>query len=90
MKTKIDYDGAYPNLCSGNLTVTIDEIVYKFPNHCLISGGSVSFTEDWNEVVTDGPWEISEWPEGFLEEYKCAVLNEVNHIIPWGCCGGCV
>ena len=35
---KIDYDGEYPNLCSGHLTVYIDDVKYNFPDYCLSSG----------------------------------------------------
>ena len=60
MKIEIKYNGCYPNLCSGCLVVYIDKIEYIFPSYCLRSGGSVSFTRDWDEVVTSGPWSVSE------------------------------
>ena len=36
---KIDYDGEYPNLCRGNLKVTIDDVEYDFGTGRLMSGG---------------------------------------------------
>jgi hypothetical protein len=89
-KISISYDGKYPNLCSGNLVVYIDDIKWDFDRYCLRSGGSVSFTKDWDEVVSSGFWRIGEWPEGFPVELKQAVLDAVNEKIPHGCCGGCV
>jgi hypothetical protein len=90
MSIKIQYDGAYPNLCSGNLIVTIDSKQWIFPPYCLSSGGSVSFDDDWNEEVTDGDWSIREWPDNFPEKFKENIVDAVNEHIPHGCCGGCV
>ena len=87
---KIEYDGKYPSLCGGNLTVIINGKVWKFPDYCLSSGGSVWFDEDLADHVEKGEWEIREWPDGFPEEYKVDVLEKVNEEIPYGCCGGCV
>jgi len=90
MSIKVQYDGSYPNLCSGKLILTIDNKRWVFPDYCLSSGGSVSFDEDWQEDVTSGPWAISEWPEGFPEDLKEAAEDAVNAEIDWGCCGGCI
>lgn len=92
---RIEYDGAYPNLCSGTLKVVTSmglplvEKVWEF-NRCLHSGGRVWFDGDWMEHVECGPWDIDPWPEGFPEELKQAVVDMVNANIPQGCCGGCV
>jgi hypothetical protein len=90
MSIKIKYDGDYPNLCSGTLVVFIDDKEWIFPSHSLSSGGCVSFDENWSEEVDQGPWTISEWPEGFPEDLKWEVLTSINEEINWGCCGGCV
>ncbi len=90
MNIKVEYDGGFPNLCSGNLIVFIDEIRWEFPDYCLSSGGSVTFDEDWSENVTHGTWEISKWPSGFPENLKYIVVEAINLHIPYGCCGGCV
>ena len=90
-KIEIAYDGSYPNLCRGELIVTInDEKEWIFPDYCLSSGGDVSFDDDWNEDVTEGEWSIEEWPKNFPEDKKEAVLEAVNETVPFGCCGGCV
>ena len=46
MNIKIDYNGKYPNLCSGKLIATIDDVKYSFPDYCMVSGRGVSFDED--------------------------------------------
>ena len=89
-KIGISYDGKWPNLCSGQLIVRIDKEKYVFPRHCLSSGGSASFDENWSEHVASGPWSVREWPENFPEEYKEEVLQKINDKIDWGCCGGCL
>lgn len=90
MNIEIEYNGKYPNLCSGDLVVIIDGKKWEFPPYCMSSGGNVTFDEEWNEEVTGGEWYIQEWPEGFPEDMKDYVLVEVNDNIRWGCCGGCV
>lgn len=90
LNIRIEYDGIYPNLCSGTLIVYVGEKRWKFPECCLDSGGSVTFDEKWNGNVEEGPWDIDEWPDGFPEELKETVLEMINDEIPFGCCGGCV
>lgn len=86
------YDGTYPNLCSGTLVISIDDVQFKFKQGALRSGGSVSFDENWSENVSSGPWTISEWPKGIPKDKKLrdAIIKLVNDNILWGCCGGCV
>lgn len=86
----IQYNGEYPNLCSGQLVVTIGDKKWAFPDYCLRSGGSVHFDADWNEVIGSGEWTIDKFPKGFPKEYKQTVIDRVNEEIPHGCCGGCV
>lgn len=91
MEVLVEYSGAWPCLCAGELKVTIDGIVYNFPSHCLTSGGSTYFTDNYSQAhINNGPWEIEEWPDNFPEECKKATLEAVNENIPWGCCGGCL
>jgi len=92
MKIEVKYNGAFPNLCSGDLAVIVDGVRYDFPNYCLCSGGAVWFDADWKEHVDSGPWSVSEWPEDFPKDYdlRVEVLDMINAKIPWGCCGGCV
>lgn len=84
----VSYDGAYPNLCSGTLVLKINGEEREL-SHCLSSGGSVSFNEDWNECVTSGAWSVYDLPED-LQPYRSEIEECVNENIPYGCCGGCV
>lgn len=90
MKIKIEYDGKHPNLCAGTPIITIDGKRWKFPKHCLNSGGKVWFDRHGMEHIAKGEWLIADWPKNFPEAYKEAVLNAVNDQIPHGCCGGCL
>ena len=86
----IKYNGESPNLCSGTLLVRVDGKKWEFPAYCLSSGGCVSFDDEWNEDVTEGPWDVTDWPVGFPDEIKQKVVDKLNDEIEWGCCGGCV
>lgn len=90
MKIKVYYDGKYPTLCGGSLSVQVENDLYKFPDHCMVPGGSCYFTDEWDEVVTQGPWSLSEWPLLFPEELKQPVLDAINEQVTWGNCGGCI
>jgi len=80
MKIEIEYDGAFPKLCSGVLVVTIDGTRWKFPPCCLSSGGDNLSCDDvgWLEPLFSGPWSINKWPEGFPEDQKKAVQDALN------------
>ena len=86
----VSYDGSYPNLCSGTLVLSLDGEEIVFPAFCLASGGSVTFTEDWDEIVEQGEWSIEKFPKEFLEELKQRAEDLVNLNVEQGCCGGCV
>ena len=84
----IEYDGKYPNLCSGTLKIKIGGKEWCLEG-CLCSGGYVNFSENWEEDVGEGPWDL-DFPDDFPEKYKDYILEKINDEIPWGCCGGCV
>ena len=86
----ISYNGAWPNLSRGKLVLEVNGTIFEFPDYCLSSGGSVSFTEDWEEIVTSGKWSITDWPENFPEDLKEDAIAVVNDNVCQGCCGGCV
>jgi hypothetical protein len=90
MTIEIEYDGSYPNLCSGTLVAVIDGTRWTFPPYCMSSGGGVWFDDDWGDHTDEGPWGISRWPEDFPEDKKQAVLDAVNDKVRPGCCGGCI
>ncbi len=87
----VDYNGHYPCLCFGELTLRIDGETVTLPSGCLVSGGMVTFDEDWEEYVGRGEWKLdmNDLPAKY---HHCAQEIEecVNANVPWGCCGGCV
>ena len=86
----ISYDGEYPNLCTGQLIMELDNKKLIFPEYCLKSNGSVTFTDDWEEIVEDGEWNITAFPHNFPAELKELAIELVNDNVRRGCCGGCV
>ena len=89
MEIKVDYNGCYPTLCSGQLFITVKGKRWEFPYHALSSGGSAYFDDDYDEVLLEGAWTITKYPEGFPKELESIVESKVNEVIPHGCCGGC-
>ena len=83
----VSYSGAFPNLCSGTLVLRIDgkEVVF---NQALVSGGYVTFDDDWCEHVYSGEWSVRVPKE--YEHYKSEITRVVNENVESGCCGGCV
>lgn len=95
----ISYDGSFPNLCSGELILKINNKEYKFgkkydPNHkdnlegFWITGGGLD--EDYEPF--QGPWNLSWKDEDYPEEirkYKDVLIEIFNEHVPYGCCGGC-
>lgn len=90
MKIKIKYNGTYPNLCSGELVVIIDNVEWIFPEYCLASGGDATYHNNYGTVITRGPWSISKYPKNFPDNLRSVVEDAVNDSIPQGCCGGCI
>jgi len=87
----IDYDGRYPCLCFGSLTLRIDGEEVTLPSGCLISGGSVTFDDNWMEDIERGKWLLDQ--DELPAKYRCyarEIEECVNAHVPWGCCGGCV
>ena len=85
----ISYDGKWPCLCYGTLTIKVNEQTYRLEN-AMISGGSVWHDVDWNFHTEYGEWEIdlSKHPE--LEPYKKEITDVINANVELGCCGGCI
>lgn len=86
MTIGILYDGEYPHLCMGTLVVVLDGVTWRFPGSPMMSGGACYE----NGETATGPWSIDEWPDGFPEEAKEAVLEKIDSEVQWGCCGGCI
>lgn len=97
----ISYTGAYPNLCSGTLTLEIDGVEYTFGGSYKepkpefegfwCSGGNVWFDGEWNAHVDNGEWKINinDLPEQF-RKYAQEIDSVFNENVEWGCCGGCI
>lgn len=87
----INYDGKYPNLCSGNLIFTVNNQTIEC-DHVLISGGKATFDTNWNDLVTKGNWSINffEVPIELSKEEQDYLTFLVNKHVPKGCCGGCL
>lgn len=88
----ISFDGKFPNLCAGKLTIEVAGVEFVLPSHTFESGGSVTFDDDWEATISEGPWKISDYAE-FPEElkhFKGKILELVNENVEHGCCGGCV
>lgn len=87
----INYDGRWPCLCMGTLTIKVNKKTYKL-DHLLISGGSCGFKNNYTEsYIEKGPWTIDEHalPEE-LVKYADEITRLVNENVPDGCCGGCL
>lgn len=86
----ISYTGEYPSLCYGTLTIEVNNKRYHLED-ILISGGCVTFSDDWEEEVEEGEWtiDIKKLPEE-LQSLSADIADLVNKNVSWGCCGGCV
>ena len=89
----ISYSGAYPNLCSGKLVLSIDgkEVSFGYNNadypQFWVSGGWID--EEYNTY--ECMWEINadELPEQY-RQYANEIYTVFNDNVEYGCCGGCV
>lgn len=99
----VSYNGRYPNLCRGVLTLKIDgkEVTfgYDYNNHkkCdyedfWVSGGECGFSNGYSESYTyGGEWEIdvNSLPEEY-KKYASEIDMVFNENVQHGCCGGCL
>ena len=86
----VNYDGVYPCLCVGTLTIRVGEKEYKIED-ALISGGGITSDEEDGLIATEGPWELNEpnFPKELTPYFK-EILECVNANVRYGCCGGCI
>lgn len=98
----ISYTGKFPNLCSGILTLEVNDRIYVFgqtynnPNNLnsfWLSGGSCGFAGPGysNEYVDRDAWKIDvdSLPEE-LKLYAKEIAEVFNANVHYGCCGGCL
>ncbi len=87
----VSYDGKYPCLCFGTLTIKVNGKLYRL-KQAMISGGHICGgpDTDWNMWSEEGDWKVDlcEHPE--LEPYKEEITRVVNDNVEHGCCGGCI
>lgn len=81
----LNFNGSYPNLCSGSFIMILNNTVYNFESHSLSSGGGLD--EEYNP--REGLWSVNTWPANFPKELKSKAIELINQEIPHGCCGGC-
>lgn len=89
----ISYTGEYPNLCSGILTLKIDDKEVRFGygtsnKPFWYSGGGLNPNY---EGAYQREWKID--VNKILEKYRkyAREIDEVfNENVEWGCCGGCI
>ena len=98
----ISYTGAYPNLCSGILTLEVNGKTYVFGNtydnknnyeSFWSSGGSCGFAGPnySDEYVDYGEWRINrEYLPEELQKYADEIAEVFNENVRFGCCGGCL
>jgi len=98
----VSYDGKWPNLCSGKLTLNIDgEVVCFHYDHSKeeghydsfwASGGRCGFRNNYSEsYIETGPWKINEeeLPDKY-KKYADEIAKVFNENVQYGCCGGCL
>ena len=91
----ISYTGKYPNLCSGVLTLKIDDKIVQFGYEegyepFWESGGGCGF-DGSRSYIYGGEWVIDEYSD--LKEFepiKDKLIEVFNDNVEWGCCGGCL
>ncbi len=89
-KITIEYNGKWPNLCSGQLFVIVEGKRWDFGRCCLISGGRVYKDDEGDWHTHHDSWSIDEWPEDFPSHLEHDITEAVNEQITHGCCGGCI
>ncbi|MCQ2444438.1 MAG: hypothetical protein MJ061_02975 [Mailhella sp.] len=87
----ISYDGVWPRLCGGTLTLRIDGEEWARKN-VLFSGGAVNNSRDPAELdISYGPWILDyRMAAEFSPEEMEHIAALINERIPYGCCGRCL
>lgn len=84
---EVEYDGKYPNTCSGRLTIKVDGVIIYSEEYRCHSTGSVWFDKDWSEHVESGKLKWEDEKE-FDRNIVRAVRKKLKQFDV--CCGGCV
>ena len=84
--TLYSYDGEYPSVCMGTVTLRVGDNLREYRN-LIESGGYL--TPDGDNIQM--PYTINEEElEEDIRKYASYIRDLVNRSIPWGCCGGCL
>ena len=95
----VSYTGAYPNLCSGVLTMNIDGVDKTFGddddcdyNKFWVTGGRAYFSGRWSKshIETDEWTIIRDKLPLELKPYAEEITEIFNDNVTYGCCGGCL
>lgn len=99
----ISYTGRYPNLCSGLLTLEIEEKIYTFGHDYNTNtsgqyesfwstGGKCGFRNNYqSSYVNSGDWNINvENLPDEIKKYAFEIDQVFNSNVSQGCCGGCL
>lgn len=101
----ISYDGKYPNLCRGVLTLRIDGKEVSFGSNFSEnkkgeyesfweSGGCICIDDDGFYYADNGEWVLDIWDKNKYPEWIRCRMDEMikcmNENVEWGCCGGCI
>lgn len=96
----VSYDGEYPNLCSGTLTLKIDgkRVTFSYDTdksdypRFWSSGGSWWIDNRGMDHVREGDWYFHWSSEhDWLSSGEKAKIEELfQKKVPKGCCGGCI
>ena len=90
----VSYDGKYPNLCSGYLTLKVGGKEYVSRPHvlCPAEGAGCYRDSDGNWTREWGTWRVN--PDNLPKEirrYAARIETAVNESdIERPCCGGCI
>ena len=100
----ISYTGKYPNLCSGVLTLKIDNEVVKFGHELKNYNWEIDKYNDsnydkfwvsgggirnWCPYQNEWVINVEDIPEKY-HKYATEIDYVFNENVPHGCCGGCV
>lgn len=96
----ISYDGKYPNLCRGKLTLEIDGEKVTFSPPVFFKPNNSMYRSFWSsggglnpnyEGTYQGEWviDIKEIPEQY-RKYAYEIDRVFNKNVEYGCCGGCI
>nr|DAK19891.1 MAG TPA: hypothetical protein [Caudoviricetes sp.] len=90
----VSYDGKFPNLCNGVLTIKVDGVLYSLKN-CLMVNGFSHF-DPYADDYRTYPWTLDTYNFKLAASEIKFTKEEVNYLeklcnehIPHGHCGGC-